>query len=88
MRKNNSKEKGLIVCTSSDAGIYPFPIAPLYATAKHALVGAVRSFAMPLEKEGIRINALCPNCIGKTIRVQSRSSTLSAVTEKDTDDMV
>jgi NAD(P)-dependent dehydrogenase (short-subunit alcohol dehydrogenase family) len=44
-------------------------MAPLYATAKHALVGAVRSFAMPLEKEGIRINALCPNCIGKTLHV-------------------
>lgn len=43
-------------------------MAPLYATAKHALVGAVRSFAVPLEKEGIRINALCPNCIGKASR--------------------
>lgn len=63
-------------------------MAPLYATAKHALVGAVRSFAMPLEKEGIRINALCPNCIGKTLRVQSPSTILFAVTEKDTDDMV
>jgi NAD(P)-dependent dehydrogenase (short-subunit alcohol dehydrogenase family) len=64
MRKNASKEKGLIVCTSSNAGIYPFPIAPMYAIAKHGVVGAVRSFAKPLEAEGIRINALCPNCIG------------------------
>jgi NAD(P)-dependent dehydrogenase (short-subunit alcohol dehydrogenase family) len=64
MRKNTSREKGLIICTSSNAGIYPFPMAPLYAIAKHGVVGAVRSFAKPLQSEGIRINAVCPNCIG------------------------
>lgn len=64
MRKNTGKEKGLIVCTSSNAGLYPFPMAPLYAIAKHGIVGAVRSFAPLLQEEGIRINAVCPNCIG------------------------
>ncbi|PMD46580.1 putative short chain dehydrogenase/reductase [Hyaloscypha variabilis F] len=63
MRKNTSREKGLVICTSSNAGLYPFPMAPMYAVAKHGVVGAVRSFAKPLEAEGIRINALCPNCI-------------------------
>jgi len=42
-------------------------MAPMYAVAKHGVVGAVRSFAKPLEAEGIRINALCPNCIGMII---------------------
>jgi len=63
MRKNSGSDKGLIICTSSNAGLYPFPMGPMYAVAKHGVVGAVRSFAKPLEADGIRINALCPNCI-------------------------
>jgi len=63
MRKNTAAQKGSIICTASNAGLYPFPIAPIYATTKHAIVGAVRSFAKPLETDGIRINAICPNCI-------------------------
>jgi NAD(P)-dependent dehydrogenase (short-subunit alcohol dehydrogenase family) len=64
MRTNAAREKGLIICTASNAGIYPFPMAPMYAVAKHGIVGAVRSFATALQSEGIQINALCPNCIG------------------------
>jgi NAD(P)-dependent dehydrogenase (short-subunit alcohol dehydrogenase family) len=63
MRKNSSEHKGLIVCTASNAGLYPFPIAPMYGTSKHGVVGTVRSLAKPLEPERIRINAICPNCI-------------------------
>jgi len=63
MRKNSSEQKGLIVCTASNAGLYPFPIAPMYGTSKHGVVGMVRSLAKPLQTEGIRINAICPNCI-------------------------
>lgn len=68
MRKNSGSNKGLIICTSSNAGLYPFPMGPMYAIAKHGVVGAVRSFAKPLEADGIRINALCPNCIGTIFR--------------------
>ncbi|KAG0646832.1 15-hydroxyprostaglandin dehydrogenase [Hyphodiscus hymeniophilus] len=63
MRKTPSQRKGLIVCTASNAGLYPFSIAPMYGTSKHGVVGTVRSLAKPLESEGIRINAICPNCI-------------------------
>ncbi|KAE9370738.1 putative short chain dehydrogenase/reductase [Stipitochalara longipes BDJ] len=78
MRKNtsNSGNKGLIICTSSNAGIYPFPIAPMYAIAKHGVVGAVRSFAKPLEVEGIRINALCPNCIATGLADENLMSSM------------
>jgi NAD(P)-dependent dehydrogenase (short-subunit alcohol dehydrogenase family) len=68
MRKNKTSQKGTIICTASNAGIYPFPIAPMYAVSKHAVVGAVRSMAKPLEADGIRINGLCPNVIGKFIQ--------------------
>lgn len=68
MRKNTTvaenERKGSIICTASNAGIYPFPIAPMYSTTKHGVIGAVRSLARNLEKEGIQINAICPNCIG------------------------
>jgi NAD(P)-dependent dehydrogenase (short-subunit alcohol dehydrogenase family) len=69
MRKNTSspQKKGTIICTASNAGIYPFPIAPIYAVSKHAVVGAVRSMAKPLEADGIRINGLCPNVIGSSL---------------------
>ncbi|KAH8667464.1 putative short chain dehydrogenase/reductase [Tricladium varicosporioides] len=63
MRKNTSKRKGSIICTGSNAGIYPFPVAPMYGISKHAIVGAVRSLAAPLDVEGIQINGICPNCI-------------------------
>jgi len=55
-----SASKGSIICTASNAGIYAFPIAPLYAASKHAVVGLARSLARPLEKENIQINALAP----------------------------
>jgi NAD(P)-dependent dehydrogenase (short-subunit alcohol dehydrogenase family) len=78
MKKNPGPQKGVIICTASNAGLYPFPIAPLYAIAKHAVVGAVRSLAKPLEGLGIRINGICPNCIGiSPISHTFISSTLS-----------
>ncbi len=57
-------DNGIILCTASSAGLYPFPVAPTYSIAKHGLVGGVRSLAKPLAQDGIRINAICPNCIG------------------------
>jgi len=65
MNKNSDKdEKGHIICTASDAGIYPFSIAPLYGASKHGVVGLVRSCARQLSIQGIRINGLAPNVIG------------------------
>lgn len=52
--------KGTIVCTASNAGLYPFPVAPLYAASKFGVVGLVRSLARPLLNEAIQINALAP----------------------------
>lgn len=47
-------------------------MAPMYATAKHGIVGAVRSFATAVQSEGIQINALCPNCIGTILSFPSK----------------
>lgn len=59
-----ASSNGLIVCTASNAGLYPFPVAPLYASTKSGVIGLVRSLARRLEQDKIRINALAPAVIG------------------------
>jgi NAD(P)-dependent dehydrogenase (short-subunit alcohol dehydrogenase family) len=52
---------GVIMVTASAGGLYPMPLAPVYAAAKSGAVQAVRSVAERLmNKYGIRISALCP----------------------------
>lgn len=70
MKQNTPDEasslNGSIICTASNAGLYPFPIAPLYSATKHAVVGLVRSLGRPLQEQNIQINALAPNVIRKS----------------------
>lgn len=69
VNEDTTPSRGSIICTSSDAGIYPFPVAPIYATSKFGIVGLVRSLARPLGKEAVQINALAPAVLGRsTIR--------------------
>lgn len=63
--------RGMVVCTASNAGLYPFPMAPLYATTKHGVVGLVRSLARTLEAKRIRINALAPAVVETNIAPSS-----------------
>ena len=58
--------RGGIICTASNAGLYAFNVAPIYAATKHGVVGLVRSMERYLGREGIRINALAPSVIGKS----------------------
>ncbi|KAJ5889595.1 hypothetical protein N7504_010405 [Penicillium tannophilum] len=64
---NGQGSKGLICCTASNAGLYPFPMAPMYSATKYGVVGLVRSLARTLIPEGIRINALAPAVIETNI---------------------
>lgn len=56
--------RGLVVCTASNAGLYPFPIAPVYAATKAGVIGLVRSLARPYTEANIQINALAPAVLG------------------------
>ncbi|KAI2780057.1 NAD(P)-binding protein [Daldinia loculata] len=71
IRKNKpdptTGSRGTIICTSSNAGLYPFPVAPMYAASKAGVIGLVRSLARVLERVNIRINALAPAVLGKSI---------------------
>jgi NAD(P)-dependent dehydrogenase (short-subunit alcohol dehydrogenase family) len=51
---------GSIVATASLAGLVPTPLTPIYALTKHAVVGLVRSVAVALQADGIRVSAVAP----------------------------
>jgi 3-oxoacyl-[acyl-carrier protein] reductase len=56
--------KGSIVCISSICGKEVVPGAPItYSVAKAALNAYVRGIALPLGKQGVRINAVAPGNI-------------------------
>ncbi|MEV5835015.1 mycofactocin-coupled SDR family oxidoreductase [Nocardia sp. NPDC052112] len=51
---------GSIVLTSSIGGLRAVPNIGHYATAKHGVIGIMRSLAMEVGDKSIRVNAICP----------------------------
>ena len=62
-RLMKSQGQGLIVMTSSTAGIMGYPLRAPYAAAKWAVVGMTKTLAMELGPFGIRVNAVCPGAV-------------------------
>lgn len=58
-----SQGNGLIVMTSSTAGIMGYPLRAPYAAAKWAVVGMTKTLAMELGPFGVRVNAVCPGAV-------------------------
>jgi (+)-trans-carveol dehydrogenase len=54
---------GSIVITSSDAGLKGFPNLAHYVSAKHGVVGLMRTLALELAPHMIRVNSLHPTSV-------------------------
>lgn len=52
-----------IVCLSSVAGRLGYPLRSPYAATKWAIVGLIKSLAMELGPDGIRVNAILPGMV-------------------------
>ena len=54
--------RGQIIATASNAGVYAFPVAPVYASTKAGVINLVRSLAPTLARPelSITLNALAP----------------------------
>jgi SDR family mycofactocin-dependent oxidoreductase len=56
-------EGGAITLTSSAAGLRGFPFLGHYGATKHALVGLMRTLAIELGPDGIRVNTIHPGAV-------------------------
>lgn len=55
--------KGVMLFTTSTAGLYGFPYRAPYAAAKWAVIGLMKTVAMELGPHGIRANAIAPGSV-------------------------
>lgn len=81
-RMMKAQKSGVMIFTSSTAGIYGFPNRSPYAAAKWGVIGLMKTAAMELGPFGIRANAICPGSVeGPRIeRVLEREAALKGTT--------
>ncbi|WP_020496230.1 SDR family NAD(P)-dependent oxidoreductase [Sciscionella marina] len=79
---------GAIVVTASLAGIAPAPFDPVYAAAKHAAIGLVRSMTPTVAESEVTLNAVCPGFVDTPMIAEARAKLLEyGVTLADPDEV-
>jgi NAD(P)-dependent dehydrogenase (short-subunit alcohol dehydrogenase family) len=80
---------GTILLTSSTAGLFGYPNRSPYATAKWGIIGLMKTLAMELGPDGVRVNALCPGSVTgpRMDRVITAEATARGVDEATQRDM-
>ena len=73
---------GLIITVASAGGVFPMPMAPVYATAKSGVIHFTRSVAPRLKKRNIRICALCPQQVDTPLVGRHLGCALHAVSHR------
>ena len=84
-RLMRAQKSGLIVLTSSTAGLFGYPLRSPYASAKWAIVGLTKTLAMELGPDGVRVNAICPGAVEgpRMDRVVAREAAASGKSETE-----
>lgn len=80
-RLMRAQGSGLIVITSSTAGLFGYPLRSPYATAKWGLTGLTKTLAGELGPAGVRVNAIAPGAVkgDRMERVLTNESAASGV---------
>ncbi|KDD72314.1 hypothetical protein H632_c3525p0, partial [Helicosporidium sp. ATCC 50920] len=65
-------QRRVIMCVSSAAGVFPVPVAPVYAASKAGVVAATKSLGPVLIEENVRICCLCPEYVDTAFTRGSR----------------
>jgi len=63
LRRSTAPGGPAILFTASGLGLHGRPMIAAYAAGKHAIVGLMRSLALELGPDGIRVNAVCPGIV-------------------------
>lgn len=79
-----SRGDGLILLTSSTAGLFGYSYRTPYASAKWAIIGFMKSLALELGPNGIRVNAICPGAVNgpRMDRVVAKEAAAKGLSEE------
>ena len=63
LRRSTVASGGALLFTASGLGVHGRPMISMYSAAKHAVIGLMRSLALELGPQGLRVNAVCPGVV-------------------------